>query len=67
MGKIRAATINKKRAVEMALAESAASGENAEEPKQGLYAEWQTELFVPHPVVDVSSDNVIHGETNSSY
>ncbi|KAF8312462.1 Rad4-domain-containing protein [Clavulina sp. PMI_390] len=53
-GKIKAATINKRRAIEMAAAESAAAGEAQSESSltQGLYARWQTEAFVPEPVVD---------------
>lgn len=55
MGKVRAATLNKKRAVEMAAIENERSGERGGEGvMQGLYAEWQTEPFVPDPVVDVS-------------
>lgn len=56
MGKVRAATLNKKRAVEMAVAEALASGEAFSDSSvmQGLYAEWQTEPFVADPVVDVS-------------
>jgi hypothetical protein len=56
MIKQRAVTINKRRAVEMALAEQ--SGDNGEGNEgglmQGLYAKNQTELYIPPPVVDVS-------------
>jgi xeroderma pigmentosum group C-complementing protein len=56
MIKLRAVTINKRRAVEMALAEQ--SGDNGEGNEgglmQGLYAKNQTELYIPPPVVDVS-------------
>jgi hypothetical protein len=44
--KQRAITINRKRAVELARAEG-------EESMQGLYAEEQTELYVPEPVINV--------------
>jgi len=57
MIKQRAATINKKRAVEMVLADrnGGGSGEgNGGELMQGLYAKGQTELYIPPPVVDVS-------------
>jgi xeroderma pigmentosum group C-complementing protein len=56
LGKIRATTMNKKRAVEMAMEEASVrydEEQKAEGLKQGLYAEWQTELFVADPVVDV--------------
>lgn len=55
--KQRAVTINKRRAVEMALAEHNGdrSGEGNEGGlMQGLYAKNQTELYIPPPVVDVS-------------
>lgn len=58
MIKQRAVTINKKRAVEMALADqnNDGSGEGNEGGMmQGLYAKGQTELYIPPPVVDVSS------------
>ncbi|CCA70644.1 related to xeroderma pigmentosum group C complementing factor (homolog to excision repair protein RAD4) [Serendipita indica DSM 11827] len=42
----RAHTINRKRALELAKTES------PEVPTLGVYAEWQTELYVPEPVVD---------------
>jgi xeroderma pigmentosum group C-complementing protein len=63
MIKQRAVTINKRRAVEMVLAEqnSDGSGEgNVGGLMQGLYAKNQTELYIPPPVVDVGfspSDN----------
>jgi xeroderma pigmentosum group C-complementing protein len=44
----RAHTINKKRVMELVKA----NGAN-EMPTQGLWAEWQTELYVADPVVDV--------------
>lgn len=55
MGKVRASTLNKKRAVEMATANYAASRDTGGDPAvmQGLYAEWQTEPYVPDPVVEV--------------
>lgn len=59
--KQNAVTVNKRRAVEMALAERdrllvAGEGEGFSSEKdvmQGLYAESQTELYIPDPVVDV--------------
>ena len=55
MGKVRANTLNKKRAVEMAATDPVASGDTGGDSGmvQGLYAEWQTELYVPDPVVEV--------------
>ncbi|GBE85109.1 Rad4-domain-containing protein [Sparassis crispa] len=61
--KQRAMTVNKKRAIEMALAEQKDKHAAAEEDggdgfaseggvMQGLYAENQTELYVPNPVID---------------
>ncbi|EKM51642.1 uncharacterized protein PHACADRAFT_177064 [Phanerochaete carnosa HHB-10118-sp] len=58
--KQNAVTVNKRRAVEMALAERdrlpiAGEGEGFSSEKdimQGLYAQSQTELYVPDPVVD---------------
>lgn len=44
----RASTINKKRIMEVVKA----NGTN-EMPTQGLWAEWQTELYVADPVIDV--------------
>lgn len=44
----RASTINRKRILELAKADAP-----SETPSQGMYAEWQTELFVPDPVVEV--------------
>ena len=64
--KQRAMTVNKQRAIEMALSQRRdrglqVAGENGEEDfatedgvMQGLYAEHQTELYRPDPVVDVS-------------
>lgn len=57
MIKQRAVTINKKRAVEMALADQNGDGSgegNEGGMMQGLYAKGQTELYIPPPVVDVS-------------
>lgn len=45
--KQRAVTINKRRAQEMA------ELDGGEPIQQGLYAEWQTELHIPPPIVDV--------------
>ena len=56
MIKQRAVTINKRRAVEMALAEQNGdeSGEGNEGGlMQGLYAKGQTELYIPPPVLNV--------------
>jgi xeroderma pigmentosum group C-complementing protein len=57
--KMRAATVGKLREIELAEemrrgAEKAggASGEQ-EEVMQGMYAESQTELYVPEPIIDV--------------
>lgn len=57
MIKQRAVTINKKRAVEMALTDQNGDGSsegNEGGLMQGLYAKGQTELYIPPPVVDVS-------------
>lgn len=57
MIKQRAVTINKKRVVEMALAnENGDGGGKGNEGglMQGLYAKGQTELYIPPPVVNVS-------------
>ena len=59
--KQNAVTVNRRRAVEMALAERdrlpvAGEGEGFSSEKdvmQGLYAQSQTELYIPDPVVDV--------------
>ncbi len=55
MVKVRAVTVNRKREVEMAAREMAdrggASGSDA--VQQGLYAEWQTKVYEPPPVIDV--------------
>ena len=54
--KQRAVTINKRRAVEMALSEQNGDGSgegNEGGLMQGLYAKNQTELYIPPPVVDV--------------
>ncbi|EIN13025.1 Rad4-domain-containing protein [Punctularia strigosozonata HHB-11173 SS5] len=50
-----AVTVNKRRAIEMALANAAENGQgqgNENVPKQGLYARSQTELYRPEPVID---------------
>ena len=55
--KQRAVTINKKRVVEMALANQSGDGGgegNEGGLMQGLYAKGQTELYIPPPVVNVS-------------
>jgi xeroderma pigmentosum group C-complementing protein len=57
MIKQRAVTINKKRAVEVALADQNGDGSgegNEGGLMQGLYARGQTELYIPPPVVGVS-------------
>ena len=45
--KARATTIERKRMLEMA------KTDDQEEDQQGLYAKWQTEPYVPEPVIDV--------------
>lgn len=67
----RAVTINKRRAVEMALAEQNGDGSgdgNEGGLMQGLYARNQTELYIPPPVVDVgfsfSGDFFMPGAVN---
>jgi hypothetical protein len=45
----RAHTINAKRALELAKADTL-----IDMPTQGLYAKWQTELYVAEPVVEVN-------------
>lgn len=45
--KARATTIERKRMLEVAKADG------QEEEQQGLYANWQTEPYVPEPVIDV--------------
>lgn len=69
--KQRAVTINKRRAVEMALAEQNGDGSregNEGGPMQGLYSKNQTELYIPPPVVDVGSslsgNCIMSGVTN---
>jgi xeroderma pigmentosum group C-complementing protein len=55
--KQRAVTINKRRAVEMALADKSGDGSgegNEGGLMQGLYARGQTELYIPPAVIDVS-------------
>lgn len=54
LARVRAVTVHKKRALEMALAEAEAAGQEGGDVTQGLYAEWQTVLYVADPVVDVS-------------
>ncbi|KAJ3036180.1 hypothetical protein HDV00_003036 [Rhizophlyctis rosea] len=55
-----AATINRKRAIEMAKIEAAETGKEVGEgemgdpSKSGVFGEWQTEEYVPGVVVDVS-------------
>lgn len=48
--KARATTIERKRMLEVA---KMAKTDDPEEDQQGLYAKWQTEPYVPEPVVDV--------------
>ncbi|KAG8966439.1 hypothetical protein FRC03_011977 [Tulasnella sp. 419] len=43
--KVRAVTVSKQRAVEMA-------SEGGESVLQGLYADWQTKTYIPPPIVD---------------
>ena len=68
--KQRASTVNRKREIEMALErgreerqrageQSSGVGEDSE-MLQGLYAENQTELYRPKPIVDVSGLTSIH-------
>ena len=63
--KQNAVTVNKKRAIEMAMADrsdglsvagedQAVGHSNERDVMQGMYAENQTELFKPDPVIDVS-------------
>jgi hypothetical protein len=58
MVKVRAATLQKKRAVEMAITD-AGEGADADSVQQGLYAEWQTSLYVADPVIDVSEHTLV--------
>lgn len=59
--KQRASTVNRKREIEMALEKGREEKERTGEPSsaveeevlQGLYAESQTELYCPEPIVDV--------------
>lgn len=57
--KQRASTVNRKREIEMAMErgreelEGSGGGEESE-VLQGLYAESQTEVYRPRPIVDVS-------------
>jgi xeroderma pigmentosum group C-complementing protein len=59
--KQRASTVNRKREIEMALEQGRgetvggepSSGVGEEEIMQGLYAESQTELYKPEPIIDV--------------
>jgi xeroderma pigmentosum group C-complementing protein len=67
MVKVRAATVGRKREVEVAEEEmrwksgatggagegSSGIGVGGEEVMQGMYAEGQTELYIPEPIVDV--------------
>ena len=64
MIKQRAATINKKRAVEMALADHNGEGNgegNEGGLMQGMYTKGQTELYIPPPVVNVSFSSLLPG------
>jgi xeroderma pigmentosum group C-complementing protein len=54
--KQRAVTLNKRRQQEMARLEA------GEDIMQGLYAESQTEVFIPPPIVDVSLQNICGGK-----
>ncbi|KAG8901527.1 hypothetical protein FRB99_005229, partial [Tulasnella sp. 403] len=47
--KVRAVTTARKRAIEVARMQG---GADADDAQQGLYAEWQTQPYVPPPVVD---------------
>lgn len=47
--KMRAVTTARKRAIELA------KMDGGDEAQQGLYAHWQTKVYVPPPVVDVST------------
>lgn len=58
--KQRAMTINRKRAIELAQQEG-------EESMQGLYAESQTELYRPDPVIDVSLSLFTFGDIVDIY
>lgn len=51
--KARATTIERKRMLE------AAKGDGQEAEQQGLYAKWQTEPYVPEPVVDVRASSFV--------
>jgi xeroderma pigmentosum group C-complementing protein len=53
LGKVRASTINRQRALEVAGDNEGEGNENGV-VTQGMYAESQTELYVPPPVQDVS-------------
>ena len=46
--KMRAVTLDRRRAQELA------AMEGSEPLQQGLYSEWQTELYRPPPIMDVS-------------
>ena len=49
----RAVTLQKRRAQELA------KQENGEAIQQGLYAEWQTEIYTPPPIQDVRSISLL--------
>lgn len=55
----RAHTINRKRALELSRADAP-----TEIATQGLYAEWQTELYIPDPVIDVSVVQIANHRSN---
>jgi xeroderma pigmentosum group C-complementing protein len=58
--KQRAVTVNRKRELEMLKdAGTSQGGSQNQELMQGLYAERQTELYQPMPVIDVSLDPFI--------
>ena len=59
--KARATTIERKRMLEMA------KTDDQEEDQQGLYAKWQTEPYVPEPVVDVRALPFCAIVTDTSY
>jgi len=59
--KPRATTIERKRMLEVA------KTDDQEQEQQGLYAKWQTEPYVPEPVVDVRSLSFCAIVTNIPY
>ena len=56
MSKIRPVTLQKQRVVELA---AEAQGMNGESLQQGMYAQWQTKIFVPPPIVEVSVSSTV--------